>query len=95
MKLVLVSTQLKKKEQRLVGSESEQGQRKAWRIPSPKKSIFNDRSVSENQFNIVLQTLKFVFILLDIGPVPRNFLLDPLNFSTFWFILDGDWSSYF
>jgi hypothetical protein len=24
--------------------------------------------------------LKFVFILLDIGPAPRNFLLDPLNF---------------
>jgi hypothetical protein len=24
--------------------------------------------------------LKFVFILLDIGPTPRNFLLDPLNF---------------
>jgi hypothetical protein len=94
--------------------------------------------------------LKFVFILLDIGPTPRNFLLDPLNFcrtyifyvklfysqatsyryyyfslaehfvlnlvnfskfegipswiwllffwcmvSTFWFILDGDRSSYF
>ena len=24
--------------------------------------------------------LKFVFILMDIGPAPRNFLLDPLNF---------------
>jgi hypothetical protein len=24
--------------------------------------------------------LKFVFILLDIGPAPRNFLLNPLNF---------------
>ena len=24
--------------------------------------------------------LKFVFILLDIGPAPSNFLLDPLNF---------------
>jgi hypothetical protein len=24
--------------------------------------------------------LKFVFILQDIGPAPRNFLLDPLNF---------------
>jgi hypothetical protein len=24
--------------------------------------------------------LKFVFILLDIGPATRNFLLDPLNF---------------
>ena len=31
--------------------------------------------------------LKFVFIFLDIGPAPRNFLLDPLNFcQTYIFI---------
>jgi hypothetical protein len=28
----------------------------------------------------VADFLKFVFILLDIGPAPRKFLLDPLNF---------------
>jgi hypothetical protein len=32
--------------------------------------------------------LKFVFILLDIGPAPMNFLLDPLNFAgpTFFYV---------
>jgi hypothetical protein len=30
--------------------------------------------------NIISDFLKFVFILLDIGPAPRNILLDPLNF---------------
>jgi hypothetical protein len=30
--------------------------------------------------SFITDFLKFVFILLDIGPAPRNFLLDPLNF---------------
>jgi len=35
----------------------------------------------------VTDFLKFVFILLDIGPAPRNFLLDPLNFCRTYIFL--------
>jgi hypothetical protein len=42
----------------------------------------NDIQIRKSTFALDISSdfLKFVFILLDIGPAPRNFLLDPLNF---------------
>jgi hypothetical protein len=41
---------------------------------------FLEINQSETRIVCGADFLKFVFILLDIGPAPRNFLLDPLNF---------------
>ena len=41
--------------------------------------VFNNATL--NNISVISSDfLKFVFILVDIGPAPRNFLLDSLNF---------------